>query len=98
MTASLTSTVAWAINPSKLPIEEIARMPAATVDNVLSGGEILMTEKYHPYLNAILLLEDALSSRLKPGWVAETGAQVCLRAANDRDGSMVGDYRLNTAG
>ena len=39
-------------------------MPSASVDNVLSGGENLMTEKFHSYLNAGLLLEDALSSRL----------------------------------
>ena len=50
--------------PVEAAIEEIARMPSASVDNVLSGGENLMTEKFHPYLNAGLLLEDALSSRL----------------------------------
>ena len=50
--------------PVEAAIEEIARMPSASVDSVLSGGENLMTEKFHPYLNACLLLEDALSSRL----------------------------------
>ena len=50
-------------------------MPSATVDNVLSGGENLMTEKYHPYLNASPSLGGCIEQPSQSGCVAETGAQ-----------------------
>ena len=55
--------------PVATALENIARTPSISVDNVLSSRGTFMTEKFHPYLSADLLLEDALSSRLDLGAV-----------------------------
>ena len=55
------------LRPVESALEELARSSSIRTYELLSGRENFITEKFHPYLNSELLIEDATSSRLDLG-------------------------------
>ena len=89
--------------PVATALESIASAPSISAGDVSFGRGTLMTEKFHPYLNMDLLLEDALSSRLDLVAVQKLARRLiangerCVQASHGRPegASMMG---LQTAG
>lgn len=52
------------VQPIEAALNGVVRSTPVAATSVLSGKENFMTEKFHPYLNLDLLLEDATSSRI----------------------------------
>lgn len=52
------------VQPVESALEKIASSAPASADEVLSGGENFITEKFHRYLSPDLLLEDVASNRI----------------------------------
>ena len=74
------------VQPVATALEDIARAPSISVDDVMSSRGTFMTEKFHPYLSTDLLLEDALSSRLDLGAV-QTLARSLIDSASSTTGA-----------
>ena len=71
-------------------LEEIVRSAPLCADNVLSGRENLMTEKFHPYLSLDLLLEDAISSRIDLGALPDLARRIMRSGGGDCGGIRTG--------
>ena len=70
-------------SPNVAPVEtfmrNLARSPPPDAQQVVSGRENLLTEKFHPYLGPDLLLADAASSRLDFVALPELADQLMTR-------------------
>ena len=64
------------VQPVEAALREIVRSAPLCADNVLSGRENLMTEKFHPYLSLDLLLEDATNSRIDLGALPDLARRI----------------------